>query len=458
MALHIIILAAGQGKRMRSRRPKVLHQLAGKPLLRHVLETSLSLQPARLWVVYGHGGDQVRTQTQIETFAVNWVVQRERLGTGHAVRQALPEIPDDSMVLVLYGDVPLISVATLEPLVKAADKGALALLTARLSDPAGYGRIVRDDDGSVVAIVEHNDATEEQRKIREINTGVLACRAAPLKNWLGRLTNDNAQGEYYLTDVVGMAVSDGVPVAAVHPQDLDEILGVNDRVQLAYLERVYQQRTVRGLMQQGVTVVDPQRIDIRGSLECGADVTVDVDVLFEGDVHIGENTVVGPFTVIKDSVLGADVVIHSHCVIENAVIGDGAHIGPFARIRPGTGIDANCRIGNFVEVKNSQIGAGSKVNHLSYIGDSDVGVDTNIGAGTITCNYDGANKHRTVIGDRVFIGSDTQLVAPVRIGDGATIGAGSTITRDAPAGELTLSRCPQQTRPGWKRPVKRSDS
>jgi bifunctional UDP-N-acetylglucosamine pyrophosphorylase/glucosamine-1-phosphate N-acetyltransferase len=453
MDLSIIVLAAGQGKRMRSELPKVLHTLGGRTLLAHALDTAHRLQAAVIHVVIGHGADRVRRA--FDRSEVHWVIQEQQLGTGHAVAQVLPDVPDSRIVLVMYGDVPLIAPATLEQLIDIAAGDKLAVLTAMLDDPAGYGRILQDADGSIRAIVEEKDATDEQRRIREINSGFLAAPAGRLRAWVKTLDNRNAQGEFYLTDVVALAVRDGVPVRAVRAADPYEIFGVNDRVQLAVLERRYQQRQAQDCLRAGVTLIDPARFDLRGRLTAGQDVVIDVNVLLEGTVRLGNRVMIGPNVVMRDTRVGDDVTILANCVIEDAAIGDGARIGPFARIRPETVLAAGSHVGNFVEIKKSQVGAGSKINHLSYIGDTSVGCNVNIGAGTITCNYDGASKHRTVIGDDVFIGSDTQLVAPVEVGPGATIGAGSTITRDAPAGELTLSRSPQQTRPGWKRPMKK---
>jgi len=453
MDLSIIILAAGQGTRMRSELPKVLHPLGGRPLLAHALDTAHRLEAAAIHVVIGHGADQVR-----EAFAqagVHWAIQERQLGTGHAVAQVLPDVPDSRTVLVMYGDVPLITPATLEKLVGIAAQGELAVLTAALDDPTGYGRILQDASGNIRGIVEEKDATVEQRRLREINSGFLAAPAGRLRAWVQSLDNSNAQGEFYLTDVVALAVRDGVAVRGVHAADPHEILGVNDRAQLAALERCFQQRQASECLRAGVTLIDPARFDLRGRLTAGQDVVIDVNAVLEGTVRLGNRVTVGPNVVMRNTTVGDDVIILANCVIEDALIGDGARIGPFARIRPETVLAAGSHIGNFVEIKKSQVGEGSKINHLSYIGDASVGCNVNIGAGTITCNYDGAYKHRTVIGDNVFIGSDTQLVAPVEVGDGATIGAGSTITRDAPAGELTLSRAPQQSRPGWKRPVKR---
>jgi len=450
--LHIIILAAGQGTRMKSDLPKVLHPLAHKPLLQHVLDVAQGLQAAHVHVVYGHGGEAVKSS--FPNYPVNWVLQDKQLGTGHAVEQVMPALPEQRQVLILYGDVPLIQKATLTKLIDASAGGCLGLLTAELPVPTGYGRIIRDAKGAVIKIVEEKDASAQQKQITEINTGMLAMNSTQLKKWLSQLENNNAQGEYYLTDVIGMAAIEGVTINTVRPAVLAEIEGVNNKMQLAQLERVYQMRQAEQLMQQGVTLRDPARIDVRGDLEVGRDVTIDVNVIFEGKVKLGNGVTIGPNNMIKDSVLADNVTVYANSIIDTANIGVGCGIGPFARVRPGTQLAENVKVGNFVEIKKSTIDAGSKINHLSYVGDTTMGKNVNVGAGTITCNYDGANKHQTVIGDNVFIGSDTQLVAPVEIGSGATIGAGSTITHDAPKGELTLSRSPQKTRDGWKRPVK----
>jgi bifunctional UDP-N-acetylglucosamine pyrophosphorylase/glucosamine-1-phosphate N-acetyltransferase len=453
MSLDVIILAAGEGKRMRSALPKVLHPLAGRPLIAHVLATARALDPARIHVVHGHGGELLRTRLAHE--AVNWVEQTQRLGTGHAVRQVAPFLPEDTTVLVLYGDVPLIGAETLRALLARAEETGIALVTAEVDDPHGYGRILRDAEGGIVGIVEERDANDAQRAIQEINTGFLAARASLLLPLLNRLSNGNAQGEYYLTDVIAMAAAAGSRPVAVGAGRIEEVLGVNDRVQLATLERHFQRLQADELLKRGVTLLDPSRFDLRGELHAGRDVVIDVNVVFEGRVELGDEVYIGPNCVIRDARIGSGAQIEASTVIEKAEIGENCHIGPYARLRPDTRIAAEARIGNFVEVKKASIGHGSKVNHLSYIGDAEVGRDVNIGAGTITCNYDGANKHLTRIGDGAFIGSDSQLVAPVTIGAGATIGAGSTITKDAPPGELTLSRTSQQTRPGWKRPVKK---
>jgi bifunctional UDP-N-acetylglucosamine pyrophosphorylase / glucosamine-1-phosphate N-acetyltransferase len=452
MKLAVTILAAGQGSRMRSQLPKVLHPLAGRPLLSHVLSAARQLDPDSIHVVYGHGGDTVRAR--IPEADVQWVEQREQLGTGHAVNQVLPALSDDEAVLVLYGDVPLVQPSTLMPLVLAARGGALGLLTAHADDPSGYGRIVRDAEGRVRAIVEEKDADPTQRAITEINTGLLAAPVGRLRAWLGRLRNDNAQGEYYLTDIVAAAVEDGVEVQARSATDMIEILGVNDRSQLAQLERAYQWRSAQRLMQAGLSLADPARFDLRGELTVGRDCFVDVNTVFEGRVVLGDNVHIGPNCFVRDCEIGSGAHIHPNSVLEQALIGEQASVGPFARVRPGSDIRRRAKVGNFVEIKQAVLEEGAKVNHLSYIGDAEVGSNANIGAGTITCNYDGANKHRTVIGAGAFVGSGTNLVAPVSVGAGATIGAGSTVTKDAPAAQLTLSRARQTTVAGWKRPTK----
>jgi len=453
MNLSIIILAAGQGTRMRSDLPKVLHPLGGRPLLGHVLDTARRFGDVALHVVVGHGADRVRAA--FPDCAVHWVTQEQQLGTGHAVAQVLPDVPDEHAVLVMYGDVPLIRKETLGALQVIALNNEVGLLTAELDDPTGYGRILHANDGSIVGSVEEKDATDRQRRIREVNTGFVAAPARSLRHWVESLDNNNAQGEFYLTDIIARAVTDGIIVRGVTTKDHNEVLGVNTRAQLATLERCYQLRQAQACMDDGVTLIDPARFDLRGRLAAGQDVVIDVNAVLEGEVSLGDRVTIGPNVVMRDVIVADDVTILANCVLEEADIGAGARIGPFARIRPGTRLAQATHVGNFVEIKNSEVGAGSKVNHLSYIGDTGIGRDVNIGAGTITCNYDGASKHRTVIGDGVFIGSDTQLIAPVKVADGATIGAGSTITKDAPAGELTLSRAPQETRKGWQRPVKK---
>lgn len=452
----IVILAAGQGTRMRSALPKVLHPLGARPLLQHVLDTARALQPDRIHVVYGHGGEGVRDA--FEGQDVLWWHQSERLGTAHALGQALPHIPAGSEVLVLYGDVPLIRPQTLRALTGALAGGAdLALLTVDLDEPSGYGRIVRDSAGSICRIVEHREASERERQICEVNTGVLAARAADLGLWLGQIGNENTQGEFYLTDCIALATAAGRSVSAVRCEDPMEVTGINDHIQLAAAERAYQARIAHSLMAAGVTLADPQRIDIRGRLRVGRDITIDVNVIFEGEVELEDEVMIGPGCVIKDSVIRQGTRIQAYTVIEGADIGRDTRVGPFSRIRPGTRVDSAAHVGNFVELKNSRIGTGSKINHLSYIGDTELGAGVNVGAGTITCNYDGANKHRTVIEDDVFVGSSTQLVAPVTVGAGATIGAGSTITRDVPPQKLTLARARQLTIDGWRRPRKPRD-
>ena len=453
MKLRIVILAAGQGTRMRSVVPKVLHLLGGKPLLAHVIDAARQLKPESIHVVYGHGGDQVREA--LAEAPVEWVEQAEQLGTGHAVDQVMPLIGDDGVVLVLYGDVPLITPATLMRMVEQAGRDTLAVLTAKLDNPFGYGRIVRGANGKLVDIVEQKDASEEQLRVSEVNTGFLAVPAVLLRDWLTRLDNRNAQGEYYLTDIVAMAVDDSVDVDSIRAGNIDEILGVNDRVQLAHLERVYQRRQAEALMRSGVTLADPARFDLRGELAAGNDSFIDINVVFEGRVTLGARVRIGPNCIIRNASLGDDVEVLANSVIDDAAIGHACRIGPFARIRPETELGEGVHVGNFVELKKSRVAAGSKINHLSYIGDTHMGSGVNVGAGTITCNYDGANKHLTEIGNDVFIGSDTQLVAPVKVGDGATIGAGTTITRDVPPDRLTLSRSPQKTIEGWQRPVKK---
>jgi len=451
--LQVVILAAGKGKRMRSDLPKVLHPLAGRPLLAHVLAAARALTPRRLCVVVGHGGNAVRERLAAE--AVAWVEQSPQLGTGHAVQQALPALEAGGTVLVLYGDVPLISPATLAGLVEAAAGGRLALLTQVLEDPTGYGRIVKDADGAVRRIVEEKDADATERAIREVNTGILAASRERLEAWLSRLRNDNAQGEYYLTDIVAAAVSDGVPVAVRHPSAAYECLGVNSKAELAALERQYQMNHAKRLLEAGVTLADPARIDVRGDLECGRDVSIDVNCIFEGRVVLGDGVHLGASCILRDATVGAGTQIKPFTIVEEAAIGANARIGPFARIRPGTDLAADVHVGNFVEVKASRLGRGSKANHLAYVGDATVGSNVNIGAGTITCNYDGAAKHRTVIEDDVHIGSDVQLIAPVTVGRGATIAAGATITDDVPPGGLTLTQKKQVTKPDWQRPRKK---
>lgn len=437
---------------MRSALPKVLQALAGKPLLAHVLETAQQLAPRQTIVVYGHGGTQV-PRALVAFDSVVWVEQTEQLGTGHAVQQCVAHLPDDGYTLVLYGDVPLLRVDTLTRLLVEATQG-MGLLTARLANPQGYGRIIRDERGNVQRIVEEKDATAHEKKITEINTGVMVLPNALLATWMARLTNHNAQGEYYLTDVIALAVADKVNVATLTVEDETEILGINDKQQLAYVERCYQQAQAQRLLQAGVTLLDPARLDIRGSLHCGQDVSIDVNCVFNGEVYLEDEVSVGAHCVLSNCTIGAGTVIAPFSHIEGAVVGADAVIGPYARLRPQTQLADGVHIGNFVEVKNSQFGSNSKANHLAYVGDATLGARVNVGAGTITCNYDGAYKHRTVIGDDVFIGSDTQLVAPVTIAEGATIGAGSTITRNVDAQALALSRSKQTSIENWVRPRK----
>jgi bifunctional UDP-N-acetylglucosamine pyrophosphorylase/glucosamine-1-phosphate N-acetyltransferase len=453
MSLSIIILAAGQGTRMRSDLPKVLHTLAGKTLLEHVYIAASRLAHRDMHIVYGFGGELV--PERLAHLEAKWVEQARQLGTGHAVQQAMADIPDEDKVLILYGDVPLITFETLQRLAEASDETGFGLLTSFLDEPAGYGRVLRDDRGDVLAVVEEKDATQEQLGIREINTGMMALNGGRLKAWLGALDNENAQGEFYLTDVIGMAAAEGAAIQTLQPESAVEICGVNDRAQLAELERYYQLVQANHLMRNGVTLMDPARFDLRGSLETGYDATIDVNVVLEGSVSIGNNVRIGPNCCIKNADIGDGVTILSHCVIEDAVIGGNCRIGPFARIRPHTRLADEVHVGNFVELKNAEVGEHSKINHLSYVGDTEIGRGTNIGAGTITCNYDGANKHRTVIGDDVHIGSDTQLVAPVRIGDGATIGAGTTVTRDVEPGALMHNKVGWRNVKGWRRPKKK---
>ena len=450
--LHVVILAAGQGQRMRSSLPKVLHLLAGRPLLSYVVAAANALGAERVHVVHGHGGGIVREA--MAAADVDWVEQREQLGTGHAVALAMAGIPDDATVLVLYGDVPLVNRTTLHDTATLAADCGIALVTAVVADPSGYGRIVRGPDGQVRGIVEEGDADDEQRGIAEINTGILSAHAGRLRGWLRGLSLDNAQGEHYLTDVIALAVEDGLSVRTVPPEAIEEVLGVNDRVELATLERFQQRRLAEVLMRDGASLADPARVDIRGRVRTGSDVFVDVNVVFEGEVVLGDRVNIGPGCVIRDTVIERDTEVRAQCVIEGAHIGVACRIGPFARLRPDARLSRDAHIGNFVEVKNATIGEGSKANHLTYIGDSRIGRDVNVGAGVVTCNYDGARKHETVIGDDAFIGSGVMLVAPVTVHAGATIGAGSTIGKDAPADALTLTRSPQRTLEGWKRPRK----
>lgn len=454
--LNIVILAAGQGKRMQSNRPKVLHTIAGRSMLAHVVDSARALAAHNIVVVVGHGAEHVQ-----QAFAaqpdLQFAIQQPQLGTGHAVLQAVTQLKEDGrddVTIVLYGDVPLVQTASLQALLSARGQG-LAVLTELLPDPTGYGRIVRDAQGRVSAIVEHKDASPEQRAITEVNTGILAAPTAQLKTWLAKLTNNNAQGEYYLTDIIGMAVSEGLTVNVAHPSAAYETLGVNSRAQQAQLERLWQLELARRQLEAGVTLADPARIDVRGNLTCGQDVFIDIGCVFEGTVQLAAGVYVGAHCVLRDVTIGAGTRIEPFSHLDQAVVGVDAKIGPYARLRPGAALADRTHVGNFVEIKNARLGIDSKANHLAYIGDADIGERVNIGAGTITCNYDGVNKHRTVIEDDAFIGSDTQLVAPVRVGHGATLGAGTTLTRDAPPEKLTVSRAKQLTIEGWKRPVKK---
>ncbi|KQN97266.1 MULTISPECIES: bifunctional UDP-N-acetylglucosamine diphosphorylase/glucosamine-1-phosphate N-acetyltransferase GlmU [Stenotrophomonas] len=451
--LHVIILAAGAGKRMKSLLPKVLQPVAGRPMLAHVIETARQLQPAGIHVVHGHGGEAVRAAFPGQDDLV-WAEQLQQLGTGHAVLQAMPAVPDTAQVLVLYGDVPLIRADTLRALLHDAPR--LAVLVAELDDPTGYGRIVRDAEGKVAAIVEQKDADDEQKRIRTVNTGIITAESTALRRWLSGLSNANAQGEYYLTDVFAAAAAEYTPAALVHVADPQEAEGANDPWQLAQLERAWQLRAARALCEQGVRLLDPARLDQRGTVKAGRDVQIDANVVLEGEVELGDGVVVGAFVRLKDVRLGAGTEVRPHCDLEGVVSEGAAQIGPFARLRPGTVLADGVHVGNFVETKKATLGKGSKANHLTYLGDAVIGSGTNIGAGTITCNYDGVNKFQTTIGDRVFVGSNSSLVAPVTLGDGATIGAGSVVTRDAPEERLTVARSRQQTIEGWKRPQKKS--
>jgi bifunctional UDP-N-acetylglucosamine pyrophosphorylase/glucosamine-1-phosphate N-acetyltransferase len=451
--MNVVILAAGMGKRMQSALPKVLHPLAGKPLLQHVLDTARKLSASQLCVIYGHGGAAVQELLAGQPEEVATALQEQQLGTGHAVKQALPELDDNVPTLILYGDVPLTTVASLQALVDAAGNDKLGILTVEQDDPTGLGRIVREN-GEIKRIVEQKDASEAERDIKEINSGIMVAPTPLLKQWLGALKNENAQGEYYLTDIVALAVADGVKVVSAQPSAQWEVAGVNSKVQLAELERIHQRNIASQLLEQGVTLLDPARIDVRGELVCGRDVTIDVGCVFEGKVELGDGVHIGAHNVIVNARILAGAKIKPFCHIEEAVVGEVSLIGPYARLRPGTVLAEDVHVGNFVEIKNGQVAAHSKANHLAYIGDATIGSRVNIGAGVITCNYDGANKSRTVIEDDAFIGSDSQLVAPVTVGKGATLGAGTTLTKDAPAGKLTVSRPRQVTIENWTRPVK----
>ena len=454
MKLNVIVLAAGQGKRMHSDLPKVLHRLGGRSLLGRVVDTARTLQAAKIVVVYGHGGEQVR-QAFAQDAGLIWAEQKEQLGTGHAVKQAMPHVDPDSDVLIVYGDVPLIEAKSLRLLLESS-RETLGVMTAVVEDASGYGRIVRDAAGRVLRIVEQKDATEAERAIREWNTGFLATSAARLSGWLARVKNENAQKEYYLTDVIGLAVADGLAVKTTQPANVWEVEGVNSKRQLAQLERIHQRDVANGLLEQGVTLADPVRFDVRGTLSCGRDVSIDVNCVFEGTVKLGDRVKIGPNCILKNVSIDADTEINPFSLLENASVGARCRIGPYARLRPGAALADEVHIGNFVEVKNSRVGAGSKANHLAYVGDSDVGSRVNIGAGTITCNYDGVNKHRTVIEDEVFVGSNATLVAPVTVAKGSYIGAGSTISKDTPPGQLTVGRAKQVSIPAWKPPTKKA--
>jgi len=452
MKLHVIILAAGKGTRMKSALPKVLAPLADKPLLAHVVQTAKTLEAASINVVVGHGAEQVRAAFKNEN--INWYTQTEQKGTGHAVKQGIPDLPDEDIALVLYGDVPLITAATLRNLLHDLDTHQLGILTAIFDNPTGYGRIVRNEKNHVIGIVEQKDASAEQQAIQEINTGILAGNIGKLKQWLNALNTNNAQGEEYLTDVVGIANQANESIIASQPQNNNEINGINSKVELAVIERLYQQMAAQKCMEQGLTVIDPARFDLRGELDFGQDCSLDINTIINGKVSLGRNVTIHANCVLTNCTIGDDTIIHPNTVLENCQIGKNANVGPFARIRPGTILANKTRIGNFVELKNTQLATGSKVNHLSYVGDSQVGQDTNIGAGVITCNYDGANKHQTIIGDNAFIGSNAQLVAPVTVEDGATIAAGSTITQKVPEGHLAVARSKQKNLSGWVRPKK----
>ena len=450
--LSVVILAAGKGTRMYSDLPKVLHKIAGKPMVKHVIDTAKQLNAAQIHLIYGHGADLLKQRLADEP--VNWVFQAEQLGTGHAMQQAAPFFADDENILMLYGDAPLITTETLQKLIAAKPENGIALLTVNLENPTGYGRIIRQD-GNVTAIVEQKDANAEQLKITEVNTGVMVSDGASFKKWLARLDNNNAQGEYYMTDVIGLANQDGFKVVAVQATDMMEVEGANNRLQMAALERYFQRKQAQKLLLAGVSLTDPERFDLRGELEHGKDVEIDINVIIEGNVRLGNRVKIGVGCVLKNVEIADDVEIKPYSVLENAVVGEKAAIGPFSRLRPGAELAAETHVGNFVEIKQAKVGKGSKVNHLTYIGDAEIGCDCNIGAGVITCNYDGANKFKTVIGDNVFVGSDSQLIAPVTIADNVTVAAGATVTDNVEAGELVISRVRQRHIPNWKRPTKK---
>ncbi|RDH82728.1 MAG: UDP-N-acetylglucosamine diphosphorylase/glucosamine-1-phosphate N-acetyltransferase [endosymbiont of Galathealinum brachiosum] len=452
MPLSVVILAAGKGTRMKSSTPKVLHKLANKPLVEHVYDTAKELGAEEVVVIYGHGGDQV--METCKHFDAKWVEQKEQLGTGHAVMQAFDSVNLNNNVLVLYGDVPLTKKETLEDLLDGSE-GKVGLLSVNLDNPFGYGRILRNADNQVTGIVEQKDANDEQQKIQEVNTGILSCNGETLKRLLNNIDNKNSQGEYYLTDIFELAEKENIAIKTAQPNSSYEVEGVNNRLQLGTLERIYQRNIADELMTNGVALADPARIDIRGNADISNDVYIDINAVIEGNVKIGSGTNIGPNCVIINSIIGENVNIKANCVLENAIVENNCEVGPYARLRPEAHLSENAKVGNFVEIKKANIGVGSKVNHLSYIGDTEMGSNVNVGAGTITCNYDGANKHKTIIGDNVFVGSDTQLVAPVNIADGATIGAGATVTKDVSEGELVISRSPQKSIPGWERPTKK---
>lgn len=448
----VVILAAGKGTRMYSELPKVLHLLAGKPMVQHVIDTAKSVGASDIHLVYGHGGDLLKEKLGEQN--LNWVLQAEQLGTGHAMQQAAPHFQDDEDIIMLYGDVPLIAKDTLQRLIEARPEGGIGLLTVILDNPTGYGRIIREN-GEVVGIIEQKDATEEQRKIQEINTGIMVASGKDFKRWLSQLDNNNAQGEYYITDVIALAHKEGNKIETVHPSRLSEMEGVNNRLQLAALERIYQREQAEKLLLAGVMLIDPERFDIRGTLTHGRDIIIDTNVIIEGNVTLGNNVHIQSGCILKNCVIGDNSVISPYSVIENSELSAECTVGPFARLRPGAKLAAKAHVGNFVEMKNASLGVGSKAGHLTYLGDAQIGENVNIGAGTITCNYDGANKYKTIIGDDVFVGSDTQLIAPVSVANGATIGAGTTVTRDVNEGELVVSRVKQVHIKNWQRPVKK---